>query len=564
MAAYYLSAMFNKRHRESAAGGRGDPVWIAASLTLLAMTTLFFCSPALARTLATPTVDITNTIYDDLDILTAVGLIKTRIVGQRPYTRNQIAHFLITASETLETNNQHLDFVAEILKRDCEEFSDDIATLSPPLSLREKASAGRVRGGFHPLRQFNLSTTVLHSSARPYFQMTSAQYNPLVQNQAGRHFANGLQTSLESQSDLQIGDAFSFALEPRLQIQARQDGENAVFLQQGYASVAFGNHQLDLGRKALVLGQSRHGGMVLSDNARPLDGVQLTNLQPWRLKVLGKLKYTFFFADLGPEQNFQNPFFSGIKLSILPHPLFEFGVTKALIFGGSGAPNASFSDMFLEYFGVRPGDINITNLSNSLIGFESRLRIPSLRNTEVYGEFYFDDFNSSYILRSFKQDTAILIGINVVRLDDKGSLGLCVEGRKMSPIIYKHGSWTSGWTENAFTLGDPLGGEAESISVRLRKNVNLQTTLATTLTTEKIASDVYSGTGARGRFVTTSGPAETRYRGVIEAEHHFSKYWTKRWSANANLGYERVQGFNFVTGDNRNNFVGSLELQYKP
>src|SRR3954463_11047128 len=52
------------------------------------------------RAQATVTVPVQDPVYRDLDRLFGSGLIKTMIVGQRPYSRREIARMVIDASQS--------------------------------------------------------------------------------------------------------------------------------------------------------------------------------------------------------------------------------------------------------------------------------------------------------------------------------------------------------------------------------------------------------------------------------------------------------------------------------
>lgn len=509
---------------------------------------------------ASPLVNTPHQVYMALDIFTAQGLLPHRIHGQKPYTRSEVARLLSKAQKNLadktklrvEKDKNKWRYIKNLLDSFVTEFQDDLSAIDHPRHQIE----------LYPLERGTFQLTGLDRQTRSYFELPSGQYDPLVQNQDGRHYQNGLQIAAETEHRLQGGSLFSAFLKPRLQLQAQEDGEQAAFLQEGYASFAIWNHQIDVGRKPLAWGQSEHGGILLSNNARPLDGLQIYNISPWHTSFLGEIKYSFFLNTLGPEQVYKNPLFSGLKLTLSPHPLFEIGVSRALILGGQNAPDTSLGNYILEYFGVRPGDINVVNLSNSILGFETRARLPFLRNLEIYGEFYFDDFDFVDVHKSFTQDGEMLFGAYLARLDNKASWNLRVEGRKSASILYKHSEWITGWTQNGFVLGDSLGPDADSLSVFLHKmSDNLLTQFSWMGAVERIDSDIYIGGGAAvGRIKTTDGPPELRLRTLFGASRKISNLCTLSGS----VGYERINDFNFIRGDDKNGFLAQFSVDFRP
>lgn len=508
--------------------------------TLFSFLLLIFLLPqTYANNRATPLIPITDRLYDDLDILISHGLINDVVVGQRPYTQSEVMRLLKEANENFsgkQLNDSNL-FIRSILEKLSNRFSEN----------KEKII-------IHPLESVSVNTLFLDSPSRPYFQSSHLNgiYNPLAQQNGGRHFIDGSQYAWETSHSALLGNYFSAAFTPRLQAQILNDQnqkENGAFVQELYLSTYFHNTQIDIGRRPMIWGQGRLGGFMFSNNARPSDGLTLFNPSPWKIKYLGNLKYTFFLSTLGPEQMYKNDLTSGIKFNFMPARWFEFGFGRAIIFGGKNGPYRSFPVQLGEFFGIRPAGGDDGNFSNSISNLEFRLKIPPLRNTELYGEADFDDVNFRFPLRTLIQDTGLLAGVFIPRLNDKGNLNLRFEMKRTSYVLYKHGIWKDGWTLNQFTLGDPLGPDADSYSTTLTR-IFSKTTLTNQFIFERIDTDTYSG-GAKGRIRQSNGNSEKRIRHVAGINYQYSPWFL----ISANVGYERVIGFNFINDNNRNNFL---------
>lgn len=510
---------------------------------------------------ASPSVTIEDSIYDDLDVLVAHSLIPESILGQKPYMRSEVTRLIHLAkknfeilSKTNKPNNTTRPYFSPKTQTYLEELIAHTQSRFPNITEQKKALFTT-----NTLEKATLSPSFLNSSPRSYTNPgLTAIYNPLVQNQQGRHYANGFQMALETTHSASITNYFSLFLHPRLQLQFSNESgskENSIFLQEAYGTFAFFNTQFDIGRKPMQWGQSRYGGIMFSNNARPIDGIQLTNSTPWQIKYLGQFKYTFFFGTLGPEQTFSYAQVSGGKLSFMPVPFFEFAIARSIIFGGSGSPTASAFDIFKEFWGYR-GQTQFdplnpsSNLSNSISGFEMRFVIPPLQNLNLYTEIYFDDFAPERLLNSFKQDTAITVGFYLPRLDNKGSLSLRVEGRKTNSIMFGHGTWIDGWSLNNLIMGDPLGPDAQSLHISLSKKFSPTTRLHNQFSMERIDSNIYGG-GAGVRFVAVNGLEEWRFRDKISLDYQ----WSRFISTTFNLGYEHIKDFNFTSGASRNDFL---------
>ena len=70
-------------------------------------------------------------------------------------------------------------------------------------------------------------------------------------------------------------------------------------------------------------------------------------------------------------------------------PIFEMGVTTTFMFNGEGRPKLTFSEFLgLLVFQTPKGG---ANKSNQLGALDFRLRLPFLRNAEIYAEYGGDD-----------------------------------------------------------------------------------------------------------------------------------------------------------------------------
>lgn len=512
--------------------------------------------PAEARTWesASPSVPVDDPVYETLDIFISHGLIADAIVGQRPWTRSEISRLLGQAAERLsraidpsppQKSGSRLrpktkDFLEALLRRHQDAYAETPRLKSVAVSI-------------NPLERASFDTTLLESAPRPYFGSDLlASLNPLAQNLGGRHITDGFQSALETSHHIGFAPYASIFVKPRLQLQwanGQASKEYALFLQEGYATFAFFNTQIDVGRKPMNWGQSRLGGLMFSNNARPIDGVQLTNPEPWHVKHVGHFKYSFFFGSLGPDVIYPYAQISGGKIGYKPFSFLEFDVARAIIFGGNGSPSASAWEIFSEFFGARQQrEFNLgggPNLSNSISGIEWRATLPFLRGLVLYNEIYFDDFVLEKLFESFNNDAAKVVGLYLPRLDDMGRFSLRLEGKLTPDIMYKHSFWLSGWSLNNFILGDPLGPDAQALEAQFTARLpEKKITLSNTLSLEK--------------FKNAPAASEIRVRNILGGTYDI----TDRWNGALGLGFESVQNHNSIAGDSAFNFLVQGKITY--
>jgi hypothetical protein len=215
-----------------------------------------------------------------------------------------------------------------------------------------------------------------------------------------------------------------------------------------------------------MVGQGRHGSLVLTNNADPFDMIRLTNpnpvLLPWIFKYLGPFRFDLFLTELEDSRVVPEPYFGGLRLEIKPFPWLSLGACRTVMFGGDGRPSVGFSDFMTIVSGKNlSGD---DDTSNSIAGLDARLKIPSMWGLELYGELGGEDENSGFI-----DGFAYLYGVYLPQLEPSGRTSLRIEYADISHLDpwYRHSAYQSGYTYRKKIMGHHVGGEAEDIFVEL-------------------------------------------------------------------------------------------------
>ncbi|MDO8644410.1 MAG: capsule assembly Wzi family protein [bacterium] len=517
------------------------------------LTNLFFLSlllfPFNLSGYSTPNVSLDSPAYRQIDKLVSFGLIDDAIYGQRPWSRHEMARMTGEAIKILEKRGPVFpeDKFLNPLKK---EFHEELVCQGfVPGECRDLE--------FHFLEQARLDYTFLESPYRtiagPTTQSVNAFMNPLIDYQEGRHFADGHTVALESGHSTYLTKYFSLSGSPRLEVLVPDDDATAndanLVIQNLQGKFNISNFELEIGRDSIVWGQGQNGGLLLSNNARPLDQVKLSNdspiTLPWLFKYLGPSKAAFFVADLGPEQFYSHPLLAGFKLSIKPFSFLELGASQAVILGGSGAPEGSFLEYVGEVFGIRPGigfDTNDVgksdeNLSNRLMGLELRITIPPLRHSQIYYEMF-----TEACCGVFDQLYGYYGGLYIPRLTPSGTVDLRIEWVHTPPVLYTHGAFPSGWTLNQKLLGHNIGPNGDGIEMEMGVDFSERWQDTTTLAFE-----------SRGRT-----PDEDRYRFINTLSHQYNQ----NFNIHGTTGYELVNDFNTV-GNRIHNFLFQIGLTYR-
>lgn len=541
--------------------------------------------PAAAQTAAT--VPLWDPAYRDLDRLVGAGLVTEILVGQRPYSERRFADFAVEALEAL----------------------------GPPPGAREEPPGARARGAMRLVEDEVEGRTALREAARRLarrfpdrddpdgFELSEAlaegvvqearirdtafdtgrgliedRVNPLLGYRDGRRYVDGVTVGLEASARATVGRVFAFEARPRVVgtegptgrtvledvglVEGRIETDVDVDVMRLYGRLVAGNFALEVGRDAVVWGQGRWGGSLLSRNPRGLDMIHISNdapvRLPWIFGALGPSRFAFFGADLGGDQHFPHAKLFGGKWSARPHPRFEFGFSFLNKQGGEGAPDASFGERLrdiLIFPDVFDTDADLV-FSEKVIAGEVRWRVPAKVPVEVYGQAAFTDFDIARSDQTFWLEAAYQAGIHLPALGSDGRTWLRIEAEHTGATFYRHAQFLSGLTLDRMVLGSALGPDGEGVHVEVGRTTASGHEWAFAASAELRERDAYSivpDTDLRAVKIADL-PHEWRYRGVLS--------WLGRLGERSALqvegGVEYVDGFAFIEGRTRTDAFGGV------
>ncbi|MBI4236885.1 MAG: hypothetical protein HY696_00530 [Deltaproteobacteria bacterium] len=524
---------------------------------------------AWTTTAASRTVPLGNPSYRQLDVLSAHRKIRTAIVAQRPYSRQEFARLILEAEAHLVDGAEVTPYVRATLDRLRQEFADEIAV---------RTGAAQPRWRWNPLgmvtaqlrQQQSLDRTVPQDNA---LGTLNAVANGFTSYQGGRHLVHGTNLAVELEQYLQGGRYLDCLVRPRFWVghdRTIADTAASAVLQAANCHVVVGGVELEVGRNEVAWGMTDVGGILLSSHARPLDMIKLSSAHPfthpWILRYLGPSRYTLFVANLGPENAFSHPFMIGFAANARPHRALEFGLFHTYLVGGQGAPAMQWYDPLTEFFFVRASGFRGqgSNAADHRAGLNLRWEVPKLRGTAVYVEGVFDDIGRTDVWANFTDVSGYLLGVHVPRLDAAGRWQLRLEYRDLPALFYRHGVFADGYTLNGRIIGDPLGPDGRSVRAVLNHEWNDAWFSQLQLWYERRDSNTYSqtigsGGGPNQVVVATDLPSEQRYRAQLDVDYAYAA----RAKLHATAGYEYVRQFNFTPGDHRHQWMAGIGVEYR-
>lgn len=538
-------------------------------------------SPTAKASPATTNVEISDRAYRDIEKLVAFKMCYPPMIDQRPFARGEFARIIAEArtnfSKIKTEDNSQLSYndlstkltkirtLDQIITRLTSEFQEEL--IDTGAIAGEKAS---IR--IHPIEQARVDAIFLDSAPTQILVdngvgFVDAQVNPLLHYREGRHAVDGFQGAIETKHRFKLSNHFALLIHPRVETNAYTNSQNnysTILLQEGYGVLQAGDAALEFGRSSLTWGPGEHGGLLITNDARPLDLIKLSTPSPfelpWVFRHLGKFKITLFGANLGPKQPLKYAWLTGYRLSYMPWRNLELGFGSTTTMGGEGAPTLSAGEIVADFMGFRPGGSS-NDTPNHIMEASVLLRIPSAYGLQIYGILNTDDKRDTY-KRFFRDGSAYLAGFYLPRIGTRGLSSFRFEFIRMSAIHYRHTFYTNGYTLDHLFIGDDIGPDGLGIHTRFDYDISDNASISAIGDWDMRRSDIHGMTtdpdGTLGDvIVIKSNPAEKRYRFIVEPNIKI------RHNINlvVNAGYERVTNAQYVQGADKNHWLLAVSLR---
>ncbi|MBZ0253903.1 MAG: capsule assembly Wzi family protein, partial [Candidatus Methylomirabilis sp.] len=335
-----------------------------------------------------------------------------------------------------------------------------------------------------------------------------------------------------------------------------------VRLHKGYVKLGLADTEIEVGRDSLWWGPAQRASLILSNEAAPLDLVKLSNpepfLLPWILRYLGPIKGGVFGARLDLQRAISsvrdydrlNPYLVGMRVQLKPLPWVELGLSRTIFFRTTRSDGSRLSarDFLKILAGINLEGPNDT--SNQLAGYDVLVRLPFLRNTEVYVQSIGEDEAGAIPTKE-----SYIGGVYIPRLLSDASVDFRVEGTITHEVYGLSTPFPEGYVYKRLSLGSPAGSDAMELWGR-----------ATWDATPEITFALEGQYWERAVPLSFEAPPvgasadETSYGGKAEVS-----WWAADWlQATFEIGAERIDNFNFREGRGRTNVLaaGGLRLDF--
>jgi membrane-associated phospholipid phosphatase len=525
-----------ERHHDPTLGG-GE--WSTASEALLGD------HPFHRKDMGSPYVPLDSWIYPALDRLEALGYVPEGFEGQRPWTRMECARLISDAGEKVTEDPASSPEASRILQDLNDEFANELDLLGGGTNRNARVESvyTRVTGiSGKPLSdgaKYDYGQTIVNDYGRPYEEGTNviaggsgwATAGPLVGYVRAEYqyapSAPGLPLSAR-QVIAQVQDV------PAIPPGGPVPSISHADLLEGYVGMQFENWAITFGKQEQWWGPDQSGPMLFSDNAAPIEMLQINRVTPFTLpsilRYAGPVRVQFFlgrlsgqnwvfssltgFAGSWAQPLADQPFIDGGKISLKPTPNFEMGMGITTIFAGAGVPMTlhKFGQSILPVGSGLPGTPG--DPGDRRGGFDFTYRFPKLRNwLTLYGDAFTDDEISPW--RRWDK-AAVTSGIYMPRIPKIPKLDFRAEGiytdvpsgelLLQGGFFYFNARYRSGYTNAGNLIGSWIGRQGQGAEAWTTYWFTPKDNLQLTFRHEKVSRQLLPGggtltdVGARGAF----------------------------------------------------------------
>lgn len=227
---------------------------MSAVLLSLGMTASVLAAPA-----TTANVSVDSPYYGYIEKLSAMGYLDTMPNGAKPYSRMQMAQWVVQAQDKAQTKPMP-KYLADQVDALAQYVAPEVATLRgektyDPLKLRSVSLTAAAQ----------LSDTSRHS----YSRAVNAGWQTFGANRNGYKYGRDGNGILEAEISGNIGHETAIALRPRFSYD--KDNDFSASLEEGYIKTRAGIWAFEAGKEAMTLGAGGNGKSGLREQHASLD-----------------------------------------------------------------------------------------------------------------------------------------------------------------------------------------------------------------------------------------------------------------------------------------------------
>jgi hypothetical protein len=519
-------------------------------------------------------VPLDSWIYPALDRLAALGYAERGFEGMRPWTRMDCARMIDTAKEAQEIFHPLSEDAEDLLRRLEEEFVFEIGLRDGQRNLNASLESAYARAvsisGPALTDSYHFGQTVSYDFGRPFERGTNGQAGGAFRAEAGPFavYVRGEYQHAPSAPAPSEAVLNEIALKDEVPVSpdAGIGGLNRprvldTYIVMNLSPLKLDRWQLSVGRQSHSWGPGLGGAFLLSDNAEPVDMVEVVNPEPVRLplflKFLGPMRVDQFLGRLANRTDHANPWVYGHKITFQPLRSLEIGYARLTTIGGRGGDPFTAGNFAASYFGQVSHKLgSVPGENNNEMDWT--FYVPKMRNYIVlYGEVYaFDDFIAWVRPTAYPYRP----GIYITRIPGMSKLDLHIEaantqapgwnsgnGGNEGQVVYWNFGYREGNTNNGFLTGNTVGRDGQTIQGWLTYWASPRNTFQV----------MYKNNFVDPAFIPGGGAWQDY--SVRNEVHRRSGFYVK-----SQLQYEHISHYPLLFNGRQQNVTAIVELGFMP
>ncbi len=392
---------------------------------------VFFVTCSFSYASLLENIPLNSWVYPVVDELWVQGFFPELHKNIKPYSRGEVASFLIQIQEKIK-NKELIPTEPQVwlLDKLKKEFSLEIRRL------KEKHGE-----------------TVLKYGLNPYLYHT--------QNRIDTSWSRGqleLDFAFQFKNRLLLKDKIlldtNAEKDPNLYGREWENDLTGIF-DQGYLKLDFKYFDLLFGRDYLRWGPGQNDFLLISGFAPPFDMLKLTG-------EIGKFKFLFFTTILDGitiSDTLYKRYLSGHRINFKPKPCLELGISEVVVYGGvDRSLELYYLNPILLYYGEQ---FNQRKDDNPLWSFD--FSFTRIRDVELYGEFLIDDFQ--YDFETEPHQIGFRLGVNYSDFFNLDGSVLNFEYARVNNWVYGQNKPWNLYAHHNLGMGSSLGPDADMIRV---------------------------------------------------------------------------------------------------
>ena len=174
--------------------------------------------------------------------------------------------------------------------------------------------------------------------------------------------------------------------------------EKKFIFDDSFVAIKKNNHIIKIGSTARWWSHSDDTSLILSNSARPIPGISISNFESIKiddgiLKLFNKFNYEIFLNRLESDRHIPNALLFGNRFSFSPHDRFNISLIRVAQFGGKGRPTdiETIKNMILGKDNANSKVLSVDTPGNQIAGIDGSILLNKKKNILFFFQYLGED-----------------------------------------------------------------------------------------------------------------------------------------------------------------------------